>query len=78
VVNHEVLQFLQVRSELVGLLLPPYLPEVLDLRGPRRQRVLGFLVTAEVDEDLLPDLAFLPVGADKLEVRAPAPCSSCA
>jgi hypothetical protein len=25
-------------------------------------------VGAEVDEDLLPDLAFLPVGADKLEV----------
>jgi hypothetical protein len=46
---------------------------VLRLRGPRRQRVLGFLVTAEVDEDLLPDLAFLPVGADKLEVRAPPP-----
>jgi hypothetical protein len=46
---------------------------VRNLRGPRRQRVLGPLVTAQVDEDLLPDLAALPVGSDQLEVGTPPP-----
>jgi hypothetical protein len=69
-------ELLQVRFELVSLLVPSYLPEVPRLRGPRGQGVLGLLVTAEVDEDLLPDLAALTVGADKVEVRTlpPAHC----
>src|SRR5918998_2525256 len=49
------------------------LPQMRHLRGPSGQSVLGALVGAEVDEDLLLHLAPLPVGADELEVRPPAP-----